>query len=193
MNLSFPFKSFYQSTSIHHEETSAETKIADGFLQYLPSTVTTPIVLVCIGTDRSTGDSFGPLVGSNLCKYKLKHFHVYGTLDYPVHALNLEETMTTILTYHKDAFIIGIDACLGKMTNIGAISIGKGPVKPGAAVNKKLPPVGNIHLTGTVNIAGYMEHVILQNTRLSLVMKMANSVSKAVKIVDNQLTFHVKH
>lgn len=50
------------------------------------------MVFLCIGSDRSTGDSFGPLVGTML-KEKQVPYHVFGTLSEPVHALNLKNTL----------------------------------------------------------------------------------------------------
>lgn len=137
------------------------------------------IVFVCIGTDRSTGDALGPLVGSFLQKNRLHQTPTIGTIEDPVHAVNLEDTLSIIKRDYKHPFIVGIDACLGKVANVGNIQIGHGPVKPGAGVNKELPPVGDIHITGTVNVGGFMEYFVLQNTRLSLVMKMAEIISDA--------------
>ena len=62
----------------------------------IPSTNTRPIVFVCIGTDRSTGDSLGPLIGTLLEEKSIHPFHVYGTLDHPIHALNLAEKLIEI-------------------------------------------------------------------------------------------------
>ena len=53
-------------------------------------------------------------------------------------------------------------------------------IKPGAGVKKNLPPVGDMHITGIVNLGGFMEYIVLQNTRLSLVMNMAETISSAV-------------
>jgi hypothetical protein len=53
------------------------------------------VVILCIGTDRATGDCLGPLVGNHL-KTNLPNICVFGTLEHPVHALNLEETLETI-------------------------------------------------------------------------------------------------
>ena len=75
---------------------------------------------------------------------------MYGTLAEPIHAMNLEERLTEIHKLHNDPFIIGIDACLGKVRSVGIVQIGEGPVKPGAGVNKDLPAVGNAHITGIV-------------------------------------------
>ena len=44
------------------------------------------LVFLCIGSDRITGDSLGPLIGYQLSPYCSRIFHVYGTLDDPVHA-----------------------------------------------------------------------------------------------------------
>lgn len=139
-----------------------------------------PIIIVCIGTDRSTGDSLGPLVGTLLKKRKSESQPVFGTLDEPVHALNLKDTMNKIDHHYQNPFIVAIDACLGQYANIGTIQIGHGPMKPGAGVNKDLPPIGDIHITGIVNVGGFMEYLVLQNTRLSLVMDMAEIISASL-------------
>ncbi|QEK13713.1 spore protease YyaC [Crassaminicella thermophila] len=140
------------------------------------------LVIMCIGTDRSTGDSLGPLIGYKLEKFlkRYKNVFVHGTLEQPVHAKNLDTCVDFISkTYHKP-FVVAIDACLGKFERVGHITIGHGPLKPGAGVNKNLPPVGNIHITGIVNLGGFMEYIVLQNTRLSLVMKMADAISEGI-------------
>ncbi|MGG1572813.1 spore protease YyaC [Fictibacillus sp. NRS-1165] len=165
---------------MHHEEKDACMVITENIGNLLPNTQTTPVVVVCIGTDRSTGDALGPLVGTKLHAIKAFPFHVYGTLDEPVHAVNLSEKLKMIEKKHPNAFIIGIDACLGKLNHVGMISIGDGPVKPGAGVNKELPPVGDMHMTGIVNVSGFMEYFVLQNTRLSVVMKMAELIADSL-------------
>lgn len=98
--------------------------------------VNRPVVFVCIGTDRSTGDSLGPLIGTLLDEKEITPFHVYGTLEDPIHAVNLEEKIQEIKGQHLDPIIIGIDACLGRLKSVGVIQIGEGPVKPGAGVKK---------------------------------------------------------
>ncbi|WP_068784289.1 spore protease YyaC [Paenibacillus phocaensis] len=138
------------------------------------------IVIVCIGTDRSTGDCLGPLVGSALAKYRSPYFHLYGTLEEPVHAMNLKETLDQIHDRFVDPYIISIDACLGQTSSVGSIQVVQGPLRPGAGVNKELPPVGDIHLTGIVNVGGFMEYFVLQNTRLSLVMRLSEIISNCL-------------
>jgi len=69
--------------------------------------------------------------------------------------------------------IIGLLLKKGSTENVGYINICDGPLQPGAGVNKSLPPVGDIYITGIVNVGGFMEYLVLQNTRLNLVMKMS--------------------
>lgn len=134
------------------------------------------LVILCIGTDRSTGDALGPLTGTKLQSLHL-YPHIYGTLDNPVHATNLPETLTFIQATFSRPFVIAIDACLGRLENVGCVSLGRGSLKPGAAVNKNLPPVGDAYITGIVNVGGFMEHMVLQSTRLSLVVRMADLIA----------------
>lgn len=139
------------------------------------------LVILCIGTDRATGDSLGPLVGYKLRSLDLPGVHVYGTLDEPVHAKNLESTLTNIKEQHPHSLVLAIDACLGSMDRVGHISIGDGPIKPGAGVQKDLPAAGDFHITGIVNFSSIMNMAILQNTRLSLVMKMADMIALNIR------------
>lgn len=146
------------------------------------------IDLVCVGTDRSTGDALGPLIGSALVRRQNEgllppNVVVHGTIDHPVHALNLQETAQRIEEQSHQSTVIAIDACLGRVKNIGFISIKRGPLHPGTGVNKQLPTIGHFHITGVVNVAGFMEHVVLQNTRLSLVMQMGDVITEALTIL----------
>ena len=165
---------------IDHDDYLAAENLAKELLLSIPSVTSRPIVFICIGTDRSTGDSLGPLVGTLLEEQKLTPFFVYGTLDEPIHAVNLADKLKEIQTKHVNPYIIGIDACLGRIKNVGVIQMGNGPVKPGAGVNKDLPEVGDIHITGIVNVSGFMEFFVLQNTRLNLVMKMAKTIAAGI-------------
>jgi putative sporulation protein YyaC len=145
-----------------------------------------PIVVMCIGTDRSTGDSLGPLVGDMLSKWKLPGIHVLGTLEEPVHAKNLEEVMFKTAYQHPCAYMLAIDASLGILEHVGSISVGRGPIKPGAGLKKNLPPVGDMHITGIVNTGGFMDFLVLQSTRLSLVMRMADIIARGVHMAVNE-------
>ncbi|MNR60409.1 hypothetical protein D3C85_1818810 [compost metagenome] len=47
-------------------------------------------------------------------------------------------------------------------------------------MNKDLPPVGDIHMTGIVNVGGFMEYFVLQNTRLQLVIRMSEIIAQSL-------------
>ena len=105
------------------------------------------IVLVCIGSDRATGDCLGPIVGHKLARFCSTHknsLHLFGTLEQPIHAKNLEATLQFIHSCYKNALIIAIDASLGVVEHVGYITLGEGALCPGVGVDKNLPEVGDI-------------------------------------------------
>ena len=139
------------------------------------------LIILCIGTDRATGDSLGPIIGHKLkTSVKNSNISIFGTLEKPVHAKNINQTMDYINTVYENPYITAIDACLGKPESVGFITIGEGPVNPGAGLSKALPTVGNISVTGIVNVATGMDFSVLQNTRLHVVMKMAEVIHEGI-------------
>lgn len=167
---------------IDYKDKYAKLLIKNSLYRYIFGKNINNLVFLCIGTDRSTGDSLGPLVGYQLTllPHIGKECNLYGTLDEPVHAQNIKEKTEMILHTVKNPFIIAIDASLGSMDKVGKIIIDEGPLKPGAGVSKNLDPVGDIRITGVVNVAGFMEFTVLQNTRLSMVMNMARVISSSI-------------
>lgn len=180
-NPSMPFR-------VDHRDHNMLHMMSERLIESLPNQPR-EYVAVCIGTDRSTGDALGPLTGTFLNEMKPKHITVYGTLHDPVHAINLHEYIDMIEIKHRRPFIIAVDACLGKRSSIGQLILDKGPLKPGAAFNKDLKPIGDLQIIGVVNISGFMEHTILQNTRLSLVTDMAKQLARVLDHLDQQLTY----
>ena len=137
-------------------------------------------VFLCIGTDLVTGDSLGPLVGTWLHCSSAFPYTVYGTLSQPVHAMNLRETMSKVSFSHPDSPVIALDACLGRKKQLPYITIAPGALSPGAGVNKCLGTVGDISITGIINLSGEYAHMILQTTRPSAVMAMAECITKGI-------------
>ena len=78
-------------------------------------------------------------------------------------------------------FIIAIDASLGKEDHIGMMTLGSGPLKPGLGVKKKLPEVGDLHITGIVKSSHDMESSTLQTTRLSIIFQIADAIVLALR------------
>lgn len=144
------------------------------------------IVLVCIGTDRATGDALGPLVGNYILSRET-YYHVAGTLEYPVHALNLKQTIQDIYNQYDNPLIIAVDASLGMPRDLGFVTISNGPIFPGKGVNKKLPAIGDISITGIVNLSGRSGINLLQNTRLYTVMQMSDCIGRALLHADSHM------
>lgn len=168
---------------VHVDQPAAADVFGRHILHYLRQLYkpSRKLSVICIGTDRSTGDCLGPLVGTKLTRELPADVIVLGTLMQPVHAVNLQEAVSSLRAQASDPFIIAIDACLGRSENIGYISLKEGPLQPGTGVNKTLPTVGDIHVIGIVNVGGFMEYLVLQNTRLSLVVQMAEIIADGLR------------
>ena len=137
------------------------------------------IVVLCIGTDRATGDALGPLVGS-LLSGRSCSYNIYGTLQHPVHALNLGETIKKIYSEYTNPIVIAVDASLGHRTDVGMVTLSRSPLLPGIGVNKKLPAIGDLSITGIVNLSGKPGLSLLQSTRLYTVNNMAHYIADVI-------------
>lgn len=172
------------TSSIHFEEKNNVHQLYKFIHESIHQLHNRELIIVCIGTDRSSGDSLGPLVGTKLTERRLQNFKVYGTLENPVHALNLEETINSIKSNYQNPYIIAIDACLGRRESVGHISYIEGPILPGAAMKKEIKPVGDAHIAGIVNVGGNFEFMVIQNTRLYTVMRMADVIARSIVLTD---------
>lgn len=139
------------------------------------------IAIMCIGTDRSTGDSYGPLIGHMLSKYTMYDFDLFGTLSEPVHALNLEKTIHKI--DKEKTLIIAVDSSVGYSSYVGQIGIKYGSIRPGSGVGKSLPSIGDISISGIVAISGFEPLIMLQSAPLGMVYLMAEKTSRAISYV----------
>ncbi len=139
------------------------------------------IAVVCIGTDRSTGDSYGPLVGHMLSKYTMYAFDLYGTLSEPVHALTLGKTIDQL--DQENTLIIALDSSVGYSSYVGQIGLKYGPIRPGSGVGKSLPSIGDIAVSGIVAISGFAPLVMLQSAPLGMVYLMAEKTANAISYV----------
>lgn len=166
---------------IHYKETGAIWKLSTLFLEHIPFD-NLDLVFCCIGTDRSTGDALGPLTGSQLIESSLFPFPVMGTLENPLHALNLQKNLDELTNSTPSAYIVAIDACLGKGSSVGQLLFQNGPMQPGQAVGKNLPAVGDLSIKGIVNVAGFMEHAVLQSTRLHIPFEMSRILARALQL-----------
>jgi len=153
---------------IHYRHPSTVEKLGSAMASILHS----EFIILCIGTDRCIGDSLGPFIGHQLKKDAFP-YPVYGTLEQPIHAINLVEKFRKIKERHPHTPILAIDASLGRNGSIGNIQFKKGSIIPGKGVGKMLPAVGDYSLVGIVDTYHQLEELTIHQVRLHLIHQMA--------------------
>lgn len=136
------------------------------------------IIIICIGTDRCTGDCYGPLVGKML-KERINNcnIEVIGDLENPIHAINLNNTVKKIELDNN--LIIAIDACLGDEEDIGKISISNRPINPGKGFGKQLKSLGDVSIK-TIVAEHDTPFIDFQNIRLNFIFNLATITSNVI-------------
>lgn len=133
-------------------------------------------VILCIGSDRVTGDCLGPIVGQMLIERNADAY-VYGSLNRPVTALNLRESLKHIKSVHADKKVLAIDSSVGKLCDVGKIRVAFGSIAPGSADGKNLPKVGDVSITATVTDLGKTP---LSAVRLGVVYSLARDIANRI-------------
>lgn len=139
-------------------------------------------VIFCVGTPKLVGDSLGPRIGTKLNNLEYFGVPIYGTLDSPIHALNLKAKLAEVKKIHWGKKIIAIDACVGVELLVGGIYIENKPLMTGKGLNKVLPPLGDYVIKGCIGI--YEDDATLTisnlNTSASFVDEMADTITKGI-------------
>ncbi|HEY8389641.1 MAG TPA: spore protease YyaC [Clostridia bacterium] len=151
------------------------TSLADMLLKKLRLFKTLPVIL-CIGSDRITGDCLGPLCGHLLVNIYNTPCYVYGTLNLPVTAQNLQTTLDFIKIRHPNQKIWAIDASIGNPEDIGTIKLTSG-IYPGSFVGHKLPKAGSLGISACVASNSSNN---FQTAKLGFVYKLADKIAQAV-------------
>jgi putative sporulation protein YyaC len=159
----------------HHKDPIAFYEIA----YFLKDYIVESTVIVCIGTDRCIGDCLGPMVGTLLKQNKFP-FPVFGTIEEPIHALNIDKKLEEIYSLYPSSVIIGIDACLGESGSVGEIQARDIPIHPGKGVGKSLQSVGKLSIIGIVDSNESDELFTSRNIRLNLIIEMAIVICDAL-------------
>ena len=107
-------------------------------------------VIVCIGSDRVSGDMLGPLVGSSLRERYRLTCPVYGCVGESVNGVNLEEYLEMVRARHADSLVIAVDAALGKKEDIGSVRLKRGGIKAGGALERQGERIGDLGIVGVV-------------------------------------------
>lgn len=137
-------------------------------------------IFICIGSDLVLGDSLGPLVGTFL-KNKNLPTYVYGTLNFPITAKEVEYARTYLKQTHPKTLSIAIDAAIGESGDIGLIRVLEKGLKPGLGVDKNLGTVGDLSIIGVVAEKSLKNYNLFNLTRLNLVYKMAEQIANGIE------------
>lgn len=142
------------------------------------------IIFLCVGTDRITGDCFGPLVGTKLnClleKHNYSNINIYGNLEKNISYTNVENILKDI---NNKGILIVVDSALSKKDNIGQIFIKNGKTTLGRGLGKSKIEIGDISIKAVIakdsKIPTY-NFKLLQNISLNSVMNMADVVANGI-------------
>ena len=110
-------------------------------------------VVICIGTDKISGDSLGPLVGSLLRERYALPCPVYGVEGKTVNGLNLPDYRRFLETHHAGCTVIAVDAAVGEESEVGTIKVRTGGIKAGGALGRD-DPIGDVGILGVVGARG---------------------------------------
>lgn len=152
-------------------------------------------VFICIGSDLVLGDSLGPLIGTLLRKKNLSSY-IYGTLNFPITAKEVEYARVYLKQMHPDSVIIAIDAGIGPSEDVGLIKVSDKGVAPGLGVDKKLGIVGEVSIVGVVAGKSLQNYNLYNLTRLNLVYRMAeiiaNGIEKYISYIEQKFQSNLK-
>ena len=115
--------------------------------------------------------SLGPLIGYKLKNISYPNVFVYGSLDEQVQAQKSSGNPGYDQKNHLDPLIIAIDACFRKNGTCPGVYNDRRGLKAGGRVRKDLPLLEIYLLRELLISVVFMDMLVLQNTRLSLVSK----------------------
>jgi len=142
------------------------------------------VKILCVGTDKIIGDSFGPLVGSKLLELfkecNFSNINVYGSLN---RNLNYETIGQITKNINDKTTTIVIDAALSNKENIGKIFVSNRKTILGKGLDKNKLEIGDISIKSVVakdyKIPRY-NFKALQNISLNGVMTLSNIVAEGI-------------
>lgn len=143
------------------------------------------VVFICVGTPRLIGDSVAPLIGSYL-ENSVPDLPVFGTVDDPITAINLEDTVRGLKGLYSDHKIIAVDVCVSLPTKVGDIYIKEEKLKPGRALSKSLKAFG--HYKFCVNVSPRTDGGGVKEIVKSLQEVSSEEVKKMVSLMAESIT-----
>lgn len=142
------------------------------------------IFFICAGTDKITGDSLGPFVGSKLEEYfsekNYSNIYIYGTLDNNINHENIKNILNKI---DKKTGVIIVDAALSNKQNMGNIYVLNKKTVLGKGLKKNNFKIGDISIKTVVardykNLIGNFN--ALKRAPITKIIKLSNILSEGI-------------
>lgn len=149
------------------------------------------LLFVGIGTDKLIGDSVGCLTGTKLIERNV-NLTIIGTLDNPVHALNLNKTISELKKTYPDYFVIACDSAIAGCKDYfeGYVTVKNKPIKPGYGVGKELTNIGDVSISGIVTKE--TENFMSLPIRLSLVNNISNAIVRILEQTEKKVRLEME-
>ncbi len=167
-----------ESVRIFYHDKLAAAVLAHNLGSFLAHTNREPIFL-CIGSDHHILDCMGPLTGTML-QALIPGVTVIGTLDAPLHARNMAQSLSGLEQTRIGRSVIAIDASVGNQNEIGLLQLRRGSLSPGKALAKTLPALGDYAMTGVVDVRANRSGVRTKHAGLGLIYNMAEVLSQSI-------------
>lgn len=186
------YKITYRESKLKDNSNSLEYTYAEDNLWITPilskfkSSGKDEIIIINIGTDKCTGDSFAPFLGS-LLELQGSKFKFYGTLEDPIHARNVREKIDLILEKHKNAFVIAVDSSISEEEYFRGIYVLNRSIEPGSALFKEIKSVGHISIVYNCCELCDNIHFALSSVPLGDIYKAAKDVYLMIKKLEEYL------
>lgn len=144
---------------------------------------TSPIIVMCIGSDKIVGDMLGVIVGERLKRLNITNTYVCGELNNPITQKNIKEEYLKIRTLHPNSKVLVIDSLLGEIEEVGQIKMTKKGVYAGAEFGDGTY-VGDCSMLGVVCPKGVNALTFLSSVRLGLITKMSDIIVGAFVLAE---------
>lgn len=135
------------------------------------------ILFLCIGSEKISGDSLGPMVGTLLKEKHKVPYPVIGTEEHPVNGVNIGRYKEHIKKYFPTHKIVAIDAALGEKTDLFQVRFREGGVKAGGAIGANNTLIGDIGVLGVVGEKGGNAMQTLLDASFPSVLNLAEKIA----------------
>jgi putative sporulation protein YyaC len=138
-----------------------------------------PILFLCVGSNKFASDSLGALVGELLKNYYKINEIVIGNMTHPIIAKNLNRTLNLIKEKYSNYRVIVVDASVGTLNNLYNVKLNNFGLQIAHQVNQNL--IGDISISCTTYIKGLNGLIITPMEQKRNIFFVANCIAHSIK------------